>query len=68
MHMLKVTVKMKRIHEPGDGADDRAELYVSKCQYTLTCTVLFVLDCKVLGITQNLESIVRHALCCSFYT
>jgi len=67
MYMLKVTVKMKRIHELGDGADDHAELYMLRCQYTIICTVLFVLACKVLGIMQNLESIVKQALCCSFY-
>jgi len=59
-------VMMKRTHELGDGADDCAELYMSRCKYNITSTVLFVVDCKVLAIMQNLESIVDHALCCSF--
>ena len=65
MHILKVIVMMKKIHEPGDGADDHAGLYMSRCQYTTIYTVLSVLDCEFLQIMQNLESIV--ALSCSFY-
>lgn len=55
MLMLRVTVTMKRTHELGDGADDHAGLYVSRCQSTMS---VFVLDCKVLGVIQNPESIV----------
>lgn len=50
MHMLKVTVMMKRTHELGDGEDDHTVLYMSRCQYNITRTVSFAVDWKIPGV------------------